>query len=72
MTVCIAETLNNPAEREKRLCVCMNEKESQMEKSEKPLIFPLSVAKETNQRCPHSRLQVTADVQEMAAKGQRS
>ena len=75
-TVCTAETLNNPAEREKCVCVCvcvcMNEKESQMEKSEQPLIFPLSVAKETNQRCPHSRLQVTPDVQEMAAKGQRS
>lgn len=49
----------------------MNEKESQMEKSEKQLIFPLSVAKETNQRCPHARLQVMGDVQEMAAGGQR-
>lgn len=52
--------------------VCMNEKESQMEKSEKQLIFPLSVAKETNQRCPHSRLQVTGDIEEMAARGQRN
>lgn len=49
--------------------LCMNEKKRQMEKAENPLIFSLSVAKETNQSCPHSRLQVMGDVQEMAAAG---
>lgn len=36
------------------------------------IIFPLSVAKETDQRCPHPRSQVAGDVQETAAGGRRS
>lgn len=63
-----AETLQNSAKGENG---CVNEKEPDGEVREASVFFPLAVAKETTQRCHHSRLRVTGDVQEMAAGGQR-